>query len=177
LEQYQRRRINTYVPLFEIRTWDELRRQKSYQSYILSFHNNIYLKLSKEWQIDIPILDLNLARLQQCAMRNGVHFSFNDLPLALEFFLQMDIDVFHLKTCSFRQGQPRVITKENGEKFIEGIFTMDQQTLEGRYGLTTCNRSSCLCCKNRSSPFDPKQIHCFSNQYKAILNCPVVSYI
>lgn len=37
--------------------------KKNDQSYMVTFHNNIYLKLNKQWQIDITILDLNVARL------------------------------------------------------------------------------------------------------------------
>jgi hypothetical protein len=171
--------MNSYIPSFELRTWDEIRKT-NYQSYMLTFHTNMYINLSKLWHIDIPILDCNLARLQQCAIKNGFEFSINDLPLALEFFLQMDVDLFHLKTCSFRQAEPRIITdKKNGEQSYEGIFTIDQKPIKGRYGLTPCHQDNCLCCKKQSIyiQFIPKQIHWFLNQYKAILNCPVVNII
>ncbi len=170
--------MNTYVPQFEIRPWDEIKRT-NYHSYMLTFYSNIYVKLSQQWHIDIPILDYNLARLRQIEMDNNFQFYFNDIPVALEFFLQMDVDLFHLKTCLFRQAQPRLITDKNGQKSYEGIFTIDEQSIEGRYGMKPCNRTSCLCCRRRSFnvQFIQKQIHCFLNQYKAILNGPVVSRI
>ena len=124
LEQYQHRQMNSYMPSFEIRTWDEIRKT-NYQSYMLTFHTNMYTNLSKLWHIDIPILDYNLALLEQCATRHGIHFSLTDLPLALEFFLQMDVDLFHLKTCVFRQGQLRIYIDNNGQQCSEGIFTID----------------------------------------------------
>ena len=165
MEQYQRRQMNSYMPSFEIRRRDEIKKT-NYQSFMFTFHTNMYTKLSTQWQIDIPILDCNLARLQQCAMINGFEFSFNDLPLALEFFLQMDVDLFHLKTCLFRQAQPRIIADMNGQQSYEGIFTLDQKSIKGRYGLTPCNQHNCLCCKKQSTThiqFIPKQIHCFVN--------------
>ena len=176
MEQYQRRQINAYISPFELRTWDEIKK-KNYHSFMVTFHKNMYVRLSKQWHIDIPILDYNLARLHECATRHGFHFSFTDLPLALEFFLQMDVDLFHLKTCAFRQGQPRIYIDNNGQQCTEGIFTIDRQSIEGRYGLTPCNRNNCTCCKNQSISvqINPKQIHSFLNRYQAILNCPVVS--
>ncbi len=86
--------------------------------------------------------------------------------------------MFHLKTCSFRQAQLRIITHTtNGKQSYEGIFTNDPQAIDGRYDMKRCNQSGCLCCRRRSFnvQFTSKQMHTFLNQYKAILNCPAVS--
>ncbi|CAF4217235.1 unnamed protein product [Adineta steineri] len=136
----------------------------------------LFIQLSKKWSIDKTLLDCNLGRLQKCAMMKGFYFSYPDLPFVLEFFLQMDVDVFHLKTCTFRRGQPRVFIDTHGQQSFEGIFTIDEQSIEGRYGLRPCHQNNCLCCQNQlgTIQFNPKQIHTFLNQYQAILNCPVV---
>ena len=179
MEQYYRRRQNAYIDTFELLAWDGLKNEKNFQSFLLTLYTDMYVQLSKKWHIEKPILDYNLARLQQCALQNGFQFSINDLPLALEFYLQTDVDFFHLKTCAFRRGQPRVIVDNHGQRTNEGIFTMDRQFIEGRYGLMTCDDNSCFCCKNQSGfvQFSLKQIHHFLNHYQAILNCPVVSVL
>ncbi|CAF1489062.1 unnamed protein product [Adineta steineri] len=175
-EQYERRQMDAYVSAFKLQTWEGIKPHKNYHSYMLTMYKNLYVELSKKWSIDKTILDYNLDRLQKCAMMKHFYFSYPDLPFVLEFFLQMDVDVFHLKTCTFRQGLPRVIIDTHGQQSYEGIFTIDEQSIEGRYGLRPCHQNNCLCCQNQSGTieFNPKQIHTFLNRYQAILNCPVV---
>ncbi|CAF1450890.1 unnamed protein product [Adineta steineri] len=175
-EQYERRQMNAYVHSFELLTSDAIEKHENYPSYMLTMYKNLYVQLSKKWSIDKTLLDCNLGRLQKCAMMKGFYFSYPDLPFVLEFFLQMDVDVFHLKTCTFRRGQPRVFIDTHGQQSFEGIFTIDEQSIEGRYGLRPCHQNNCLCCQNQlgTIQFNPKQIHTFLNQYQAILNCPVV---
>jgi hypothetical protein len=167
-EQYQRRQIDQYTPAFQLHTLNTFLANTN-QSYLLSIFHDVYLKLSQEWHIDIPILDHNLARLRQLATKYGFYFTDLDLPIALEFFLQMDIDVFDLKTCSFRQSKP----------YGTGIFTGPEHSIKGRYDFVPCHGNNCFCCAHdplalSSIQFSTNQIHTFCNQYRAILNCPVV---
>ncbi|CAF4166631.1 unnamed protein product [Adineta steineri] len=162
-EQYERRQMDAYVSTFKLQTWEGIKPHKNYPSYMLTMYKNLYVELSKKWSIDKTILDCNLDRLQKCAMMKHFYFSYPDLPFVLEFFLQMDVDVFHLKTCTFRQGLPRVIIDTHGQQSYEGIFTIDEQSIEGRYGLRPCHQNNCLCCQNElgTIEFNPKQIHTF----------------
>jgi hypothetical protein len=53
-------------------------------------YHQCYWNLQRRWHMDLPIIDYNLARLKKLAEQHGVLFTFNDWPLALEFYLQVD---------------------------------------------------------------------------------------
>ena len=72
-------------------------------SFLISIYRQCLSDLSQKWKISIPLLDYNLARLHQCARQclalgqqlNApppltATFSIEELPLALEFYLQID---------------------------------------------------------------------------------------
>ena len=79
-------------------------------SFILSTYQQLLLDLSARWHINVSVLDFNLARLRRCATqwreqlqrltdraanvdnRTGplTTFTLEELPLAIEFYLQMD---------------------------------------------------------------------------------------
>lgn len=160
-EQYERRQSNWYSTAFELHA----RHAQPTDSYLLMLFEELYGKLSQHWRIDIAVLDYNLARLRQLEVKHAFHFSLTDLPVALEFYLQMDVDMFHLKTCSFRQAH---LTDD-------GIFAGDQRTVEGCYAFSPCSKRHCLYCRQSVSiRFHSKHTHAFLNQYWAILNCPAV---
>ncbi|CAF1164515.1 unnamed protein product [Adineta ricciae] len=166
--------------------------RNDYQEYISSL---IY-----KYNIDEPILDYNLARFKQCYDTfiddycyhhscSPEHFELNTKQknYAVEFYLQMDVDLFFMKTCSYRSATVR--------SDHEGLYCMDEP--EARYGLLPCNKcslcrqSTCLTLvqssSSSSSPppppppppltttavqFGPKQRYRFMNHYETILNCP-----
>lgn len=80
-------------------------------SFIGSIYRQLLLDLSMKWNISVPILDYNLARLYQCtkkclaqlqqqhrqehlqlqaSLSSTATFSIEELALALEFYLQID---------------------------------------------------------------------------------------
>lgn len=118
----------------------------------------------------------------------------SEYPLALEFFLQFDgrphrtmglftltrvprrcplVNLFYLKTCSFRFARPRTMS--------EGLFCAQEP--EARYELTACgNCGLCYPQYDRSHrtnksvvEFSEAHQHTFLNGYRAILNCSAVS--
>ncbi|CAF4318908.1 unnamed protein product, partial [Rotaria sordida] len=102
-------------------------------------------------------------------LQNTSYLKDDEMPLLLEFYLQMDVDLFYMKTCSFRDAQPRSKT--------EGIFCATIP--EYRYKITPCGH-----CKLCRTPIDMKYRsqapilfnrygkHQFVNRYESILNCP-----
>jgi len=87
------------------------------------------------------------------------------------------VDLFYLKTCSFRQAKP----------IEETIFCSN--TPEIRYHFTPCQKSTCSCCRPLFSrissteqipaapplPFYNQGKYQFLNGYQTILNCPAVN--
>ncbi|CAF3979902.1 unnamed protein product [Adineta steineri] len=141
--------------------------------------------LSRLWNINYDILECNfmlLIKLANLLGANRVHrfsISENDAYLnedeysiAMEFFLQIDINLFYMKTCSYREAIP--ISNE-----ISLICMNEPQVC---YSMTQCNRTSCSLCYpsykltyRNDKPiiqFGPNQQHQFINNYRSILNCP-----
>ncbi|CAF1266381.1 unnamed protein product [Rotaria sordida] len=95
------------------------------------------------------------------------------MAIALEFYLQIDVDLFYMKTCSFRGAEPR--------SKIEGLFC-GRDELQARYTLTPCGNLFCLCCHPLNShkktqkwsvvDFNSSSMHRFVNGYTTYLNCP-----
>ncbi|CAF1444491.1 unnamed protein product [Adineta steineri] len=115
------------------------------------FHNEYHLfinSLSAKYHVDEAILDYNLYRMfdcfrtfaDDCIKRLNHHpeqFNLDHIQkkIALEFYLQIDVDVFFMKTCSFRGAEPR--------SAHEGLFCYDLP--DARYGLFECG--NCPLCK------------------------------
>ena len=120
------------------------------------------------------------------------------MVIALEFFLQFDgkllsyiniisvlvnncfsvlVDVFYMKTCSFRGAQP----PSNSEGLFCGL-----NEPEGRYVIQPCWNLFCPCChpvnhskKTNAWPvvdFISSSTHRFTNGYTTYLNCPAVRF-
>jgi len=85
-------------------------------------------------------------------------------PNSNSFFL---VDLFFMKTCSFRSAKPRSVD--------EGLFCIDEP--DSRYGLLPCNDCSlCLPSPDLASQqskirFGPQETFRFMNGYETILNC------
>jgi hypothetical protein len=196
--QYARIRRYAYPPLFkfELNTDDKSHAGDSFMGFC---YEQLYTKTSQQLKVDIPIIDYNLTRLRQClatvaAQRHhqSTMLTIDELPLALEFYLQIDgklvhrsnpivftcsflVDMFFLKTCAFNDVQPRMV---NG-RHREGLFCL--ATPEARFAIEPCNHRQCLCCRSPyprrlAIPFSVPHIHRFVNQYEAILNCPAVGH-
>lgn len=146
-----------------------------------------------KWDVDMSILDYNLVRLHKClnqvlAMMNIepiiIPFTPNEWSTALEFYLQIDVDLFYMKTCSFRgaalDDEIPIHSTPNDDRHI---FCQDTPT--SIFGLLPCNLETCLCCHPRDDlthrqiqpavQFSINHIHRFLNKYQTILNCPAVS--
>ncbi|CAF5188020.1 unnamed protein product, partial [Rotaria magnacalcarata] len=81
------------------------------------------------------------------------------MSLILEFFLQIDVDVFYMKTCRFRDAEPC--------PSIQGLFCNDESP-KARYRMVPCGTTNCPCC----SSIENSSSHRFVNGYTTYLNCP-----
>ncbi|CAF4588994.1 unnamed protein product, partial [Rotaria magnacalcarata] len=89
----------------------------------------------------------------------------NEYPLLLKFFLQFDINLFYMKTCTFRYARPRTLD--------EGLFCLREP--ETRYELASCG--NCALCypqydmtyriKKTIVDFNQAHQHQFVNGYRA----------
>lgn len=157
-------------------------------SFMAQQYRTYFSLILPRFNMDLSILDFNYLRLkkfiQLCQLSYirflppnrstdlDFHLQENEYPQLLEFFLQIDIDLFYMKTCSYRQAIPRM---EH-----EGIFC--QTTPECLYVMQPCG--NCQLCYyssvhtnvQQSSPysiaFNLYQKHRFVNGYESILNCP-----
>ncbi|CAF1311890.1 unnamed protein product [Rotaria sordida] len=114
--------------------------------------NNNNVPLSAQQDINFPN---NLLKLDEIELRIG-----------LEFFLQIDVNLFYMKTCTFRDAWPRSLD--------EGLFCKSQLPIV-RYTFQPCQNISCTLCESSSTiiQFNSYRTHRFLNGYYAILNCPV----
>ncbi|CAF1237545.1 unnamed protein product [Rotaria sp. Silwood1] len=176
-----RRQHGQYKHAFDIRDPNA-----SETSFMVQQYQIYYVSILERFNVDLPIVDHNYARLKyvlelfrKARMRtlsannkrleHTLYLKDSEMPLLLEFYLQMDIDLFYMKTCSFRDAQPRSKT--------EGIFCATLP--ECRYKITPCGH-----CKLCRTPVDMKYRsqapilfnrygkHEFVNRYQSILNCP-----
>ncbi|CAF4688056.1 unnamed protein product, partial [Rotaria socialis] len=81
------------------------------------------------------------------------------MSLILEFFLQIDVDVFYMKTCRFRDAEPC--------PSIKGLFCNDESP-KARYSMVPCGTTNCPCCHS----IENSSNHGFVNGYTTYLNCP-----
>ncbi|CAF2129272.1 unnamed protein product [Rotaria magnacalcarata] len=137
-----------------------------------------------KWNLNKTILVLNLNRLFSLLRRltlkdfifehekNSYQWTIEDWFIVLEFYLQMDASCFFMKTCTFRQANPR--------SNIEGLFSFDPP--EANYGMRRCRDINCLVCYERfdltyrfepTIQFSDRQCHRFVNDYQVYLNCDV----
>ena len=135
--------------------------------------------LSQAWNIHRNILELNfkkmLTLLDTLAYKRMYHFSTHpqeeyfhedEYKIALEFYLQMDYDLFYMKTCSYR-GAQSIINEPRS------IFSTSEQPPYGHYTMETCQeKSCCLCYPSRHLESKSTLQHIFVNGYRSILNCP-----
>ncbi|CAF2146780.1 unnamed protein product [Rotaria magnacalcarata] len=135
--------------------------------------------LSQSWNIHRDILQFNLKKmltlLDQLAYKRMYHFSTHpqeetlyedEYKIALEFYLQMDYNLFYMKTCSYRGAQPII-------NIPSSIFSTNERPPYGRYTMEACHQKSCsLCYPSRQIESKSTVQHIFVNGYRSILNCP-----
>ncbi|CAF1108899.1 unnamed protein product [Rotaria magnacalcarata] len=150
-------------------------------------HERLIFFLSRRWNINREILEYNFQRVTSIIdmiMKHRIHhFSTqynqenlleDQYSVALEFFLQIDIDTFYLKTCSYRGAIPE-------SNVLQSLFCLTEP--QGRYPMEKCNQISCCLCNPSYKmadhhhhrtivKFGPNQQHFFINGYRSILNCP-----
>lgn len=175
---YLNSRRETFPFPFELKA-----KTQTNNSFLITFYQELYGKLNDRLMTEIPILDFNLKRLHDCVKQVAAHYQLdqitlnvNELASALEFYLQIDVDLFFMKTCSFNGAQPRTFDHQQPE----GLFCIGSP--QARYAITPCGKSACECChppcprrNSTAIEFSTPYVHRFVNQYEAILNCPAVS--
>ncbi|CAF1451534.1 unnamed protein product [Adineta steineri] len=187
-EQRQRRTYHSFHQPF---TLTDQSVHISVRSPFMKIYDTLYGDLTERFQIDNAILDYNYERLHTCMnimvqerIRYGLlamdtigmeELRIVEHALAMEFYLQIDDELFFMKTCSFRNAQPSLYNHH-------GIFSIDEP--KAVYGLEPCEQVTCRFCfpvkdvlirgrQNQSVvQFSSAQKHRFVNGYEAILNCP-----
>ncbi|CAF1557995.1 unnamed protein product, partial [Adineta steineri] len=187
-EQRQRRTYHSFHQPF---TLTDESVHISVRSPFMKIYDELYGDLTKRFQIDNAILDYNYQRLHTCMnimvqerIRYGLlamdtigmkELRLVEHALAMEFYLQIDDELFFIKTCCFRNAQPSLYNHR-------GIFSMDEP--KALYGLEPCEQVTCRFCfpikdvfirGRQNQPvvrFSSAQKHRFVNGYEAILNCP-----
>ncbi|CAF4678199.1 unnamed protein product, partial [Rotaria magnacalcarata] len=140
---------------------------------------NMLMSYSYTWRIHPTVLMFNLNRLfhliPQFNLKDYItvleergkpyELSAEEWFLILEFYLQMDMSCFYMKTSVLSD---------------EGIFSVKLPT--AHYGIQQCRDKSCCFCYERldlTERFEPamnfsnNQVHCFLNNYQVYLNCDV----
>ena len=184
-EELVRRQPGLYPCPFQI-----INSNPTTSSFMINCYNTYFNSILSRFKMDLSILDHNYDRLNYfielfCASRRRllgtikcaedlVDLSDDEKPQLLEFYLQMDVDLFYMKTCSYSDARPR--------SFNEGIFCLDPP--QCLYAMSKCGHCD-LCtsfhhtdhdhvCQQQSPVlFDNYNRHRFVNGYESILNCPV----
>ncbi|CAF4150666.1 unnamed protein product [Rotaria sp. Silwood2] len=177
-EELARRHSGAFKPAFNIINYDS-----TIPSFLREKYHMYFTVLLERLKVDISILDYNYTRLnkymrmlayEQMRVFNlrpheVQHIDEKEYPIALEFFLQFDVNMFYMKTCSFRHARPRTLN--------EGLFCLQEP--EARYELVACG--NCGLCypqydmthrsKKSIVEFNQAHQHTFISGYQAILNC------
>ncbi|CAF3153835.1 unnamed protein product [Rotaria socialis] len=146
-------------------------------------HERRLFFLSRLWNISVEILEFNFTRLKTFANRLAIdrmqrfstswyqeYLHDDEYSIALEFYLQIDKDLFYMKTCSYRGAQ------SIHDNLHKSIFCSNEP--QARYGIIPCHQRSCYLCypsyrtHQPIVPFEIHQQHIFINGYRSILNCP-----
>lgn len=149
MELVERLRMDLSVLLFTAN------RMRAYCSYFTYLYERYQYKVLRQPEV-----------LQEQRMFIDRQLSSYQMSILLEFFLQLDVDVFFMKTCSFRGAQP-VSTEQ-------GLFC-DERGPSSSYSWTFCQQSTCPCCDRTWNVIDRDQTstYRFINGYQTYLNCPM----
>ncbi|CAF3656261.1 unnamed protein product [Rotaria socialis] len=150
-------------------------------SFMMTQYQKYFPPILERFKMDTSILDHNYFRLHEFmnlfrssrlrqlgqvkCTEDLLPLGDTEIPQLFEFYLQMDVDLFYMKTCSYHGAQPRSIH--------EGIFCLE--TPQCLYAMSKCNQCElCIPTDNTLSVlFDNYNRHRFINGYESILNCPV----
>ncbi|CAF1336830.1 unnamed protein product [Rotaria sordida] len=169
-------------------------------SYLYLIYDNWLGHFKTRLNVDTSILDYNLYRLfhiielfiSKYRTYEGSDFLFDhhfkvplhekflrrlhiyELVILLEFFLQLDVDMFFMKTCAFRI--------PDGLLIKTGLFYTDDMTNSLCHDMKPCQRLFCTLCQAKNDSDSAScttiefstsgQKHRFVNGYEAVLNCP-----
>jgi hypothetical protein len=178
----QRRQHHHFQPSFRLIE----NKTQQFPSFFIQQHQHLFDDLSRRLQIDEVVLDYNYQRLLKCLEmmnyeRMQHHFDADLLPIedypdALEFYLQFDVDLFDMKTCTYHGSRAST---------PNGLFPNQAQT--ARYSMMKCQKHNCRFCFPSSKSqairrlksnylsvvqFSTAMKHRFVNGYETILNCP-----
>ncbi|CAF1382378.1 unnamed protein product, partial [Adineta steineri] len=113
----------------------------------------------------------NILLLNDIALEEPI-LNSKQMAILLEFYLQIDVDIFFMKTCWFRGAEPHAI--------MEGLFCGKDEP-KARYKLLACGNLFCRLCHpinhwKKSQPwpvvdFNSSSMHHFLNGYTTYLNC------
>lgn len=159
-------------------------------SYIYTLYENLFDPLKEKLQVDAAILDYNLYRLHHMIHhfigkyrtyeRSNIlydhHFHLPvheqnlrmlnqyELIILLEFFLQIDVDLFFMNTYTFLPTQ-----KVHGN---HQLFSTNEIHNSFYEEMKPCKQLFCTVCQSNTVDFLKEgQKHCFLNGYETILNC------
>ncbi|CAF3548004.1 unnamed protein product [Rotaria socialis] len=176
--ELERRHLGTFKSEFDFIT-----NGSTIPSFLYEKYQMFYVDLLERLKVDMAVLDYNYLRLNNymkllmfermrifnISLDNISKIDEKEYPLALEFFLQFDVNMFYMKTCSLRYARPRTLN--------EGLFCLQEP--EARYELSACG--NCALCypqydrryrvKKSIVDFSQAHQHTFLNGYHAILNC------
>ena len=147
LIELRRRTSNTYQSVINI-----LEQNVKTPSFVREKSELLFGELMKRLRVDLSILDYNYTRLNtflKMLMHEQIRvfeLQVEDVPIVndkeypclLEFYLQFDVHLFYMKTCSFRFARSRTLQ--------EGLFCLYEP--EARCG---------LCCPKYSLKYRTKQ--------------------
>jgi hypothetical protein len=74
----------------------EHRYVEAVDSFMIDLYRDLFIEPSQQWKIPYSLIDYNLTRLRKCMQmytkqtNEPALLSLNELPIALEFFLQID---------------------------------------------------------------------------------------
>lgn len=149
-----------------------------YPSFAYDIFRRHFSNLIERLKVDLSIIDYNLVRLNTFILneypvifRNNETFNFlllnyDEMAIGLEYYLQMDVDIFYMKTCSYGCAQ---------QFSLDHSLFNNRTDLEVLYTLQPCQEINCSLCQTSLSSmirFNAYEIHRFHNGYQSILNCP-----
>ncbi|CAF1247490.1 unnamed protein product [Rotaria sordida] len=137
-----RRCADTFKPAFNIINY-----HSTIPSFLREKYHIFFGDLLERLKVDMTIMDYNYTRLNQYLRMlvyeqiRVLHLRLHEIqqidekeyPLTLKFFLQFDVNMFNMKTYSFRYTRPRTLN--------EGLFCIREP--DARYELAACVKLSC----------------------------------
>lgn len=135
-----------------------------YPSDLAIYYQHHYVDVMQRLQIDAAILDCNYLRLRHCLNLFAdqrirrlhvspfeVQLPEHERPLAMEFFLQIDVDLFYMKS--------------------DGLFC--RKEAKPQFTMIPCRQCQ-WCCSRSPTKFSSSHTFVFRNGYRTMLNANAV---